>query len=192
MTTRDRGIILRRFGRVPTQIIVLNGGSSSGKSEIARSLQAMLPRPWLSLSVDDLVEALPPSITDSDSGIAFGQQDEVTVGEGFREIEAAWLTGVAAMARAGAHVIFDDVFLGGAASQERTRAHLADLSVLWVGVHCEPAIAAAREAGRGDRAIGMAISHATVVHQGVGYDVEVDTSHATSLDCARTIASAVT
>ncbi len=34
-------------GAVTTQVIVLNGGSSSGKSGIARCLQAVLPDPWL-------------------------------------------------------------------------------------------------------------------------------------------------
>jgi chloramphenicol 3-O phosphotransferase len=43
------------------QLIVLNGGSSSGKSGIARCLQVVLPDPWLALSVDTLVEALPAS-----------------------------------------------------------------------------------------------------------------------------------
>ncbi len=32
-----------------TQLIVLNGGPSSGKSGIARCLQAILPDPWLTL-----------------------------------------------------------------------------------------------------------------------------------------------
>ena len=127
---------------MPVQVIVLNGGSSSGKTGIARCLQAILPQPWISLSVDDLVDALPPSLTDSGSGIAFGQHGEVVVGGGFREIEAAWMAGVAAMARAGARVIFDDVFLSGAASQERVRAGLEGLAVLWVGVRCAPEIAA--------------------------------------------------
>jgi chloramphenicol 3-O phosphotransferase len=171
-----------------TQVIVLNGGSSSGKTGIARCLQAILPQPWLRLSVNDLVDALPPSMLDSGSGIAFGQQGEVAVGDGFREIEAAWMAGVAAMARAGARVIIDDVFLSGAASQQRTRAHLEGLDVLWVGVHCDPEIVAARERARGDRAIGMAASQAGKVHNGVGYDVEVDTSHAEPMDCARAIA----
>lgn len=171
------------------QVIVLNGGSSSGKTGIARCLQAILPEPWIRLSVDDLVDALPPSLLDSDSGISFGQQGEVAVSGGFREVEAAWMAGVAAMAGTGAHVIFDDVFLGGAASQERTRAGLAGLEVLWVGVRCDPVIAAGREIARGDRAAGMAASQADVVHKGVVYDVEVDTSHTESLDCARLIAA---
>ena len=78
-------------------VIVLNGGSSCGKTEIARCLQAILPEPWIRLSVDDLVDALPPSLLDSDSGISFGQHGDVGVSGGFRELEAAWMAGVAAI-----------------------------------------------------------------------------------------------
>jgi chloramphenicol 3-O phosphotransferase len=173
------------------EVIVLNGGSSSGKTAIARCLQAVLLQPWISLSVDDLVAALPPSLAGVDDGIAFGQHGEVLVGGGFREIEAAWLAGVAAMARAGARVIFDDVFLSGAASQERVRASLNGLQVLWVGVRCAPEVAADREIARGDRTAGMAATQAETVHQGVVYDIEIDTSHTESLDCARAIAARV-
>jgi len=67
------------------QVTVLNGGSSSGQTGIARCLQAVLPQPWIS--------ALPRSLTDSGSGIAVGQHGEVLVGGGFREIEAAWMAG---------------------------------------------------------------------------------------------------
>jgi len=176
---------------VTTQVIVLNGGSSSGKSTIARCLQAILPRPWISLSVDDLVAALPASMTETGAGIAFGPDGAVTVDHSFDEIQAAWLAGVAAMARAGARVIFDDVFLGGGASQERTREHLAGLDVLWVGVRCDPSIATGRERARGDRVAGMAAAQTEIVHHGVVYDVEVDTSRTESLDCARVIAARV-
>ena len=69
---------------VKTQVIVLNGSSSCGKTTIARCLKAILPTPWISLSIDDLLRALPPSLMDSDAGIAFGEHGEVTIGEGFR------------------------------------------------------------------------------------------------------------
>jgi chloramphenicol 3-O phosphotransferase len=95
------------------------------------------------------------------------------------------------MARAGARIIFDDVVLGGAASQARVGERLDGLDVLWVGVRCDPAIAAGRELARGDRVAGMAALQATTVHAGVIYDLEVDTSHAASLACARTIAARV-
>ena len=48
----------RYCGSVPTQVIVLNGGSSSGKSGIARCLQAVLPDTWLTFGTDTLVEAM--------------------------------------------------------------------------------------------------------------------------------------
>ena len=164
--------------------------SSASKARI-RSRCTPTPRPWISLGVDDLVDALPPSLVDSGGGggIAFGSRGEVTVDEGFREIERAWMAGVAAMARTGARIIVDDVFLGGAASQQRMRAHLDGLSVLWVGVRCDPDIAVGREIARGDRTVGMAAAQADTVHEGVVYDLEVDTGHTESLDCARAIAA---
>jgi hypothetical protein len=90
-----------------TQVIVLNGGSSSGKSGIARCLQAVLPDPWLVFGVDTLIEAMPgPSGTDA--GLEYGAGGEVVVGPEFRALEAAWITGIAAMARAGARIIVDE------------------------------------------------------------------------------------
>jgi chloramphenicol 3-O phosphotransferase len=47
---------------VSTDVIVVNGGSSSGKSGIVRCLQAILPQPWLNRGVDDLVDRLPPAL----------------------------------------------------------------------------------------------------------------------------------
>nr|WP_237492191.1 chloramphenicol phosphotransferase CPT family protein [Streptomyces sp. YIM 132580] len=106
---------------------------------------------------------------------------------------AAWPdAGVTATARAGARVIVDDVFLGGPASQEAWRKALRGLNVLWVGVHCEGAVAEARETARGDRPRGMAAAQAETVHRGVAYDLEVDTTHTESLTVARTIALHVT
>jgi len=175
-----------------TQVVVLNGGSSAGKSGISRCLQTvLLERPWLRLGVDDLVDRLPPSLFDSGDGVAFGQQGEVVIGTGFRELETAWMAGVAAMAGAGARIIFDDVFLGGAVSQQRMRTQLKGLNVLWVGVRCDATTAAAREVARGNRSVGMAALQAEVVHAGVVYDLEVDTTHTDSLDCARAIAARV-
>jgi chloramphenicol 3-O phosphotransferase len=174
---------------VTTQVIVLNGGSSSGKTGSARCLQEILRRPWISIGVDDFIDALPPSLTGAGSGIAFGPQREVTVGGGFREIETAWMSGIAAMARVGSRIVIDSVFLGGAASQERIRAHLEGLGVLWIGVRCAPEIAVGRDIARGERVIGMAVSQAEVVHTGIAYDIEADTSHTESLDCVRTIAA---
>ncbi|MFC4117465.1 chloramphenicol phosphotransferase CPT [Nonomuraea zeae] len=174
-----------------TQVIVLNGGSSSGKSGISRCLQAVLPDPWLALSVDTMVEAMPASMRASDAGINFASDGRVIVGPEFRALDVAWTAGIAAMARAGARVIVDDVFLGGAGSQQRWQKALAGLDVLWVGVRCDSAVASGREIARGDRVGGMAALQAEVVHEGVVYDLVVDTTHAESLACAQDIAARV-
>lgn len=164
-------------------IVVINGGSSSGKSTIARALQDMMSTPWLVLSVDDLVDALPRRVID------FGDDGSVLLTDEFRAAEQAWNRGLAAIAAAGIGVIVDDVFLGGAASQDRLRAAFASLRVLWVGARCAPEVAEQRESMRGDRPAGMARSQAEVVHTGVAYDLEVDTERLSPIDCATVIAS---
>ena len=59
-------------------------------------------------------------------------------------------------------------------------------------MHSDPEPFTARPIALRDRVIGMAASQAEQVHSGVVYDVEVDTSHAESMDCARAIAARVT
>ncbi|MFI9306997.1 chloramphenicol phosphotransferase CPT [Streptomyces triculaminicus] len=174
-----------------TQMIILNGGSSSGKSGIVRCLQDVLPDPWLAFGCDSFIDAMPAKMQASDEGIQIAADGGVSVGADFRALEAAWTEGIAAMVRGGAKVIIDDVFLGGAASQQRWQKALDGLAVLWVGVRCESAVAAGREIARGDRVQGMAALQADVVHDGVFYDLEVDTTHTESLACARIIAAHV-
>jgi len=176
---------------VTTQVIVLNGVSSSGKSGIARCLQAVLPEPWLALGVDAFIQTMPFSLQTSAAGIEIVSGGRVVVGPEFRELEAAWLAGIAAMARTGARIILDDVFLGGAASQQRLMEAFGTLEVLWVGVHCDLSVAEGREIARGDRVPGMAASQAGAVHSGVVYDVEVDTTRTEALECARAVAARV-
>jgi chloramphenicol 3-O phosphotransferase len=132
---------------------------------------------------------MPMSVQMSAAGIAFAPDGEVVVGPEFRALEATWIAGIAAMAQAGARIIVDEVFIGGAASQQRWKNALGPLQVLWVGVRCEAAVATARELARGDRIAGMAASQAELVHRGIVYDLQVDTTHTEALDCAQAIAA---
>ncbi len=178
---------------LPYDVLVLNGGSSSGTTSLARALQdLLLPEPWLLCAVDDLVAALPAALREDGAGgtgegIVLAGDGSVRPGETFRRVEAAWRAGVAATARAGTRVLVDDVFLGGAASQARWADALTGLRSAWVGVRCAPAVAAAREAGRPDRVPGMAARQALLVHEGVRYDTEADTTHHDPATCAREV-----
>jgi chloramphenicol 3-O phosphotransferase len=95
------------------------------------------------------------------------------------------------MARGGAPVILDEVFLSGGSAQASLGFALQGVGVLWVGVRCDPVVAAAREARRIDRVPGMADKQAHGVHAGMGYDVEVDTTRTPADACARVIAGYV-
>ena len=124
-------------------------------------------------------------------GIVFGSDGVVAVGDRFRQLEHAWCRGLAAIARDDVGVITDEVFLGGRESQDRLRSALSALRVEWVGVRCDLEVAIAREVARPGRTEGMASSQAMTVHEGVQYDLSVDTTTSTALECATTIADYV-
>jgi chloramphenicol 3-O phosphotransferase len=172
-------------------VIVLNGGSSSGKSSLAAALQEALSQPWLRLGVDTLIGALPLPMVGGGPGIGFGANGEVHLGAEFTRLELAWMQGVAAIARAGVPVIVEDGFVSGPVAQERWRSALGSLPVLWVGVHCDVQVAVKRELARGDRAVGMARGQAESVHRGISYDVEVDTTHSTPAEAAAIVVAAL-
>lgn len=170
-------------------VIVLNGGSSSGKSTLAEHVQRGLPGIWLVLGVDDLIRALSygPADTTAGGSLHFRPDGTITVTDKFRRVESAWRSGMTAIATAGIGVILDEVFLGGAASQGRLAESFKDLTVVWIGVRCDPEVAEARELRRGDRVHGQARDQAHRVHEGVRYDFVVDTTTRAPDACAADI-----
>ncbi len=174
-----------------TEVIVLNGGSSSGKSSIVRALQELLPDLWLTFGVDAFIDALPGRGDSPRADITYQSNGAVETGPVFKSRELAWYQGLAAMAHSGAQLILDEVFLSGAAEQSSVRTALGGLHVLWVGVRCDPAVAAVREAQRPDRVPGMARQQALSVHAGISYGLEVDTTDRSPQECAHVIAAHV-
>jgi chloramphenicol 3-O phosphotransferase len=178
---------------VVVDVIVLNGGSSSGKSSLAACLQERLEGTWLTLGIDDLIRALSHGPTDTTAGgsMEFRADGSIVIGEVFRAATTSWYEGLAAIARAGTGVIVDEVFLDGRDSQARLRTALEGLSVVWVAVRCHSAIAEARELRRPDRVKGLARDQAERVHTGVSYDVVVDTTDTPTKECATMITTAL-
>ncbi len=164
--------------RTTPRVLVFNGGSSSGKSTLARALQERLPGTWLRLGVDTLVEACPPSLLNG-QGLHLAEDGRVGVGEAFTAVERFWMAGVARMAELGALILVEDNFVSGPAAQRRWRQALEDIPTGWVAVRCDAGVAALRERDRGDRIAGMAELQADAVHVGIDYDLEVDTSRST-------------
>lgn len=169
-------------------LIVLNGGSSAGKSTIARALQEALPGIWLTFGVDTFIDALPGKGDSPRSGISYGPDGTVTVTDEYTRLENSWYSALRTLAESGADLILDEVLLSGGEGQRRLLSAFDGSSLLWVGVHCDPDVAAAREASRGDRESGMARRQASLVHVGVTYDIEVDTTGSSPESCAQVIA----
>ena len=188
---------------VPVDVIVLNGVSSSGKTTLAEALQDELGETWLIFGIDTLLSALPLALLEihpdatigthprehhvREGGIAFDADGTITVGAEFRRLESAWLKGVAAVADSGVRLILDEVFLDGVLSQDRLRHALAGQRIAWFGVTCDDDVAARRERERGDRVVGASEKQSLLVHEGVLYDLVVDTTVRTPPDVARQI-----
>ncbi len=90
-----------------------------------------------------------------------------------------------AMAAQGNNLIVDDVVMGGGIAEYATL--LTGFEVFRVGVFAPLAVLETRERQRGDRMIGLARWQYRGVHQGVTYDLELDTSGATPMECAALI-----
>lgn len=93
---------------------------------------------------------------------------------------------VAGMARAGNSVVADHV-LSEPWRFADIREQWGELDVTMVGVHCPLEELNRRESARGDRERGTAASQFRVVHAGVEYDCEVDTSARSARECASEI-----
>jgi chloramphenicol 3-O phosphotransferase len=156
------------------RVVVLNGGSSSGKTAIARRLQAGLDGTWLVLGVDLFLWTLPSRLFADPAG--FDVADGViTRGEEFMRLYGAFQSATATLADSGVDILIDEVLLDGARDQRSWMAALTDLDVCWIAVRCDADLAETRAAQRGDRIA-------------VRYDFEVDTGALDAEQSARVVA----
>ena len=176
----------------PARIVLLNGVGSVGKSSIAKALQAIASTPFLHVQMDSFLEMMPEASFGHPDGLIFETRQEdgkpaVVIHGGpvaertFRGMRHA----VAAMAAQGNDMIVDDVLLNGVAAEYVEL--LAPFTLILVKVFAPLDVLEARESARGDRMIGLARWQFERVHAGIAYDLEVDTSRATALECAQFI-----
>jgi chloramphenicol 3-O phosphotransferase len=159
---------------MPGRIVFINGGSSAGKTTLARRLQSSLATPWLLLGIDVFIWMLPSEMAARPDGLTV-HDGVITRGNAFLQLYDGFRRAVAAFARNGIDVLVDEVLLDPIRDRRAWSDALRDLDVCWVGVRCAPDVAAARELERGDRPPGGARQQALSVHDGMVYDVEVDT-----------------
>ena len=162
------------------KIIFLHGASSSGKSTIARALQARIDLPFWHISIDHLRDAgVLPSARIKNGDFEWRAM-RAPFFEGFHRSLAAY-------AGAGNNLIIEHI-LDTPGWQASLAELLAPFDVFYVAVHCPLDELVRREAARGDRGIGSAEQDFHSIHKGMLYDLELQTQDGVDANVARILA----
>lgn len=148
------------------QIILLHGASSSGKSTLARALQAQLEEPFWHLSIDHFRDSGALPMTRFRSGDFDWAQHREAIFDGFH-------AALASISGTGNHLIVVHI-LDDPRWVARLKTLLHGHDVFFVGVFCDLSTLTRREAARADRPAGSAAQDFHQVHQGRRYDLELD------------------
>jgi chloramphenicol 3-O phosphotransferase len=181
---------------IPGNIIVLNGTSSSGKTSILRALQQVLDAPYLDAGIDKFLWMLPKRYLNvplwhevfSYTYAPKGESADLVIRAGplgFR-LMSGMHRAIQALACAGNNVLADHVLLEPVWVRECAEL-FADLPAWFVGIRCPLDVLEARERARSDRTVGQARAQFDAVHAHSVYDMEVDTSALSPMDCAMRI-----
>ena len=177
----------------PGNIIILNGASSAGKTSILLALQQVLDTPYLDAGIDKFLWMLPKRYLDVPLwqevfAYTWRKKDKakelsIQAGPLGHRLISGMHQAIAALSRAGNNVIADHVLIETQWVRECARL-FADLPALFVGVHCPLEILEQRERERSDRTLGQAKAYFRKVHAHGVYDLEIDTSCFSPVECA--------
>lgn len=192
------------------KLVVLNGGSSAGKTSTCKAFQNMADEHFIRMGIDRCWSAIPPkqmsieaATTDYYKTETYYEDDlpyfHVTPGARMDATMLASYHSIAAYLANGINVISDQLFwkpkwLQGALTT------WSPFHVFWVGVYVSDQEGMRREqtrggASRGDTASGGRPDgwnrcSARVTHQGMVYDYEIDNTHLGIEETARKILDA--
>lgn len=149
-------------------IIFIHGASSSGKSTLARAVQAEIDQPFWHISIDHL----------RDSGVLPSARFKAGDFD-WKAQRAAFFDGfhrsLAAYASAGNNLILEHI-LDTPGWLDQLVGLLSPYDVFFVGLHTDLEELSRREAVRGDRPLGSAEKDFRTIHQGVKYDLELSSN----------------
>jgi chloramphenicol 3-O phosphotransferase len=158
-------------------ILLLNGTSSSGKTSLAKALQAALPQQYLHVQLNAFRDMEPVGYFSREQ-VAYGS---LRVAALCRAMHAT----VAEFAAHGQNVIFDHVL--SAEAWHYLFEDFREQTLYLVGVHCSIEELVRRERARGDGEHGLAESQVGQIHKDREYDFSVDTSRSNPTECANAL-----
>jgi len=174
-------------------VIILNGTSSSGKTSIVKALQEVLDEPYLDAGIDKFLFMLPKRYLNEPlwhQVFDYLYADPINrtglsikAGPVGHRVIAGMHHSIAALARAGNNVVADHVLLERQWLKDCVEV-LRGFRVWYVGVRCPLEVVEQRERERRDRTCGQARAQFDLVHAHGLYDLEVDTSISSPMDCA--------
>ncbi|HCG71013.1 MAG TPA: hypothetical protein DE147_11150 [Gammaproteobacteria bacterium] len=186
-----------------SNVILLNGCSSAGKTTLALALQNLLPEPYQHVALDQFRDGMPGRVRGLNSppgdpgasglNVVPGELNgewvtHIQFGDYGERVLAAMRRTVATLSEMGCNVIVDDLLF--------KRDYLEDYAAVldpqktwFIGVKCSIEVISEREALRPGRFPGTAMAHFEQVHEhGIDYDLEVDTTAADPAEVAVEIA----
>lgn len=176
----------------PVRIVLLNGVGSVGKGSVAKSLQSIARGWFLHVTMDGFLDMLPDRYFGDPEGMTFEEraQDghpviDIRTGPVVDRALAGMRRAVAALAAEGNDLIVDDVYTAREAAAYTTL--LAPYRVHRIGLFAPLDVLEGREKARGDRSIGLARGQIATLHDGLAYDLELDTSRLSAMECAERI-----
>lgn len=168
----------------PGRVVILNGVPRSGKSTLARAVQADVPGTWINWGVDAFNATLPPALMPGIGLRPGGERPELE--PSVAALYGAFFATLGAFARNGFDVVADLGLHSDYAApfdpMTLVRRHLDALPLLLVGIHCPiETIMARRNADPRDGfyATGPGVPPPVIrwqeaVHRAKSYDLELD------------------
>lgn len=177
--------------------IIINGGSSAGKTSLGKALQQELKQPYLLMGIDLFWFTMPERQIDLDTVApefytwVEETKDKIPYfriipGPILDQIMIARYKAIAAYLEAGLNVIADDVIWKRLWLEECLKS-LEPYEVYFIGLFCDERILAEREIQRGDRRTGWARGSQIYAHMDTTYDIKIDNSNLTPEQEAKVI-----
>jgi len=189
---------------IPMNVIYLNGASSSGKSSLVRELQTLIPSYYLQIGIDIFIYMMPEKANRWESlgpcdGFTWAEVElpngevgmRIQSGPYAKDVNKAFHSTALLLLKSGHNLIIDDI-ADGRREVGIWQEEFAPYNLITVGVFCSLDELQRREKARGDRKIGSAAEQFYRVHQGVDYDLTVNTENASPRQCATQIVEHIT